>query len=211
MARRFIPILEASLAKIERGDESGLDRLSYVSALSLLGVCQESVGDPQAALTSYSRALQADPCDHALLLARGVLQYGSGPRAITDLELAIQYGCPVFLPYFLLAHHYVVTGRFQDCLDMCYQATRRQPSAVIQSERAEWTAVAQAELGFPAESVRASLEKAIRLDPSNDRARHNLEQFEATIRSARPATWATRPAADVRTSGQAERRLSMAV
>jgi cytochrome c-type biogenesis protein CcmH/NrfG len=145
-----------------------------------------------------------------LILCNSVAPVLTTPRAITDLEFAIQYGSPDFLPYFLLAHHYVVTGRYQDCLDMCYRATRRQPSAVIQSELAEWTAVAQAELGLPAKSVRASLEKAIRLDPSNDRARHHLDQFETTIRSARPATWATRLAADVRTSGQAERRLSMA-
>jgi antitoxin component of MazEF toxin-antitoxin module len=126
------------------------------------------------------------------------------------LELAVQYGSPVFLPYFLLAHHYLVTRRFQDCLAKCDQASQLQPPAGLHSELAEWTAVAQAELGFPAESVRASLEKALRLDPSNDRARRNLDQFETALRSARAAAWDTRSAAAVRTSGQAERQLSMA-
>jgi hypothetical protein len=167
-------------------------------------------GLPARALHYNGDARFLRPAFSLLTLRNSVAPVLATPRAITDLELAIQYGCLVFLPYLLLAHHYVVTGRFQDCLDICYQATRRQPSAVIQSELAEWTAVAQAELVFPAESVRASLEKATRLDPSNDRARHNLVQFEDHIRSARPATWATRPAAAVRTSGQAERQLSMA-
>jgi tetratricopeptide (TPR) repeat protein len=210
VGRRLVPVLEDALAKIEKGDEGGLDRLSLVNALALLGVCHEALGNPQAALASYTRALQADPCDHALLLARGVLQYGSSPRAITDLELAIQYASPTFLPYFLLAHHYLVTQRFEDCLAMCDQASRKQPSAAIHSELAEWTAVAQAELGFPPDSVRASLEKAIRLDPSNDRARRNLDQFETARRSAHATSWETRSATAVRTSGQAERQFAMA-
>jgi hypothetical protein len=83
-------------------------------------------------------------------------------------------------------------------------------SAAVKSELAEWSAISQAELGFPAEMIRASFENSLRLDPSNDRARRNLAAFEAAIRPARPRTWETRSEAAVRASGQAERRYSQA-
>src|SRR5438874_8000831 len=61
--------------------------------------------------------------------------------------------------------------RFQDCLDICARASRRHSSAAIHSELAEWTAVAQAELGFPPESVRATAvhsdRKSTRLNSSH--------------------------------------------
>jgi hypothetical protein len=46
---------------------------------------------------------------------------------------------------------HLVAQRFQDCLAMCEQPSRKQSSADIHGERAEWTAVAQAELGFPSD------------------------------------------------------------
>jgi tetratricopeptide (TPR) repeat protein len=209
LSRRLIPVLDGALARIKKGDEGGLDRQSCVNALALLGVCYETLGNVQAAAECYSQALQLDPHDQSLLLARGVLLYGS-PGAIADLQLAIQNGCRVFLPYFLLAHDALVNRDYPRCLSLCDRAMQQDTPPSFQSELAEWTAIAQAELGKPPDIVRASFERALRLDPSNDRARRNLARFDAALASAHRVAWEARSAAAVRASGQAERRYAVA-
>ena len=84
--RQLIPVLQGALARIEVGDESGVDRSSYAKAAALLGFSHEFLGETQAALDYYSRGLAAQPQNDGLLVARGILLYGSSPRAIHDLE-----------------------------------------------------------------------------------------------------------------------------
>jgi tetratricopeptide (TPR) repeat protein len=204
--RRLIAVLERTLTRIEEGDESGVDRSSYAMAAGLLGFCHEFLGEIQAAVEYYSRCLQFFPNDHALLVARGILLYGSSPRAITDFELAIQNNSPMVWPFFFLAHHYLLSGRHEDCRAMCERALRMPASAAVKSELAEWAAISQAELRFPAETVRAAFEHSIRLDPSNDRARRHLATFEQAVHPPRQEAWETRREADVRASGMSARR-----
>jgi tetratricopeptide (TPR) repeat protein len=207
--RRLIPVLQGALARIEAGDESGVDNSSYAMAVSLLGFSYEFLGETQLAANYYTRGLAAQPQNDGLLVARGILLYGSSLRAITDLELAVRQGSPVIWPYFYLAHHYLVTGDFQRCRVLSERATEMPGSAAVKSELAEWLAISESELAFPVEMVRASFENALRLDPSNERARRNLAAFEAAFRP--PAReYETRSAALVRASGLAERRYAAA-
>jgi hypothetical protein len=75
------------------------------------------------------------------------------------------------------------------------------------SEVFEWMAIAEAQLGFPADMVRRSFDKAMQRDPSNERAKRNLAAFE-TATGAIP--WETRTLTALRTSGLAERRYAVA-
>src|ERR1019366_7406551 len=136
----------------------------------------------QAALKYYAEGLQADPDNDGLLVARGMLLYGTSLRAEADFELAIRRGSPVIWPYFFLAHHFLVNGRFQECRMLCERALEMPGSDAVKSELYEWLAISQTELGFPVEIIRKSFEAAIRLDLGNDRAQYNLAEFEAAIR-----------------------------
>jgi len=64
---------------------------------------------------------------------------------------------------------------------MCELGVRMRGSDNAKSQLEEWRAIAQAELNFPPEAVRAAFEKAVQLDPSNDLARRNQDSFEASI------------------------------
>ncbi|MHB1423788.1 MAG: tetratricopeptide repeat protein [Gemmataceae bacterium] len=200
------PILTNTIARMQRGDPNEIDRSTYVTLLSLLGFGYEFLGKTQVALQLYSDALRIEPND-ALYVARGMLLYGTSAQAITDFETAMQHGTPLVWPYVMLAHHHLLTGRFEESLRLCEQAIRIGGSATVMSEVCEWMAIAQTHLGFPADIVRASFDKAIRLDPSNERAKRNLAAFEA---ASRPIRWETRTTGAVRTSGLAERRYAMA-
>ena len=83
------PILKSTLLRFDQQDLSKIDRSSYVMTLALLGFGYEFLGKWQAALEFYSRGLQLEPYNDALLVARGILLYTS-PRAILDLEMAIR-------------------------------------------------------------------------------------------------------------------------
>jgi tetratricopeptide (TPR) repeat protein len=204
MFEHLAPILENTLARFDEQDQP--DRSSYVEALALLGFGYEFVGQSQAALEYYSRGLQLDPYNDALLVARGILLYGTSPRAITDLEMAIRTGSPLIWPYVFLAHHNLVNRRFEECRKLCEQALSMNGSAAVKSEVSEWLAIAQAGLGFPFEMVRSSFDNAIRFDPSNERAKLNLAAFEA----ANNKDLEIRSEAAVRMSGLAERRFALA-
>jgi tetratricopeptide (TPR) repeat protein len=174
----------------------------------LLGVCNELLGNMGAAEGCYSRGLQANPDNEGLLVARGILLYGSGPRAIADLERAVQLRAPVVWPYLFLAHHYLITSRFGLCRAICETGLATRGSETALSQLEEWRAIAQAELGFPSESVKAAFEAAIRRDPSNEFAKRNRDAFEASIKSPRAGlvlNWERKTESAIRQLGMAER------
>jgi tetratricopeptide (TPR) repeat protein len=208
--RRLIPILGSTLDRIEKGDEAGVDGSKFSITCALLGSCHEFLGEKQAALAYYSRGLITAPTSAALLIARGVLLYGESPRAIDDLKLAIQHGPPSDLPYFLVAHHYIVTGQFEHARFHCERGLEMRGWDSVKSELAEWLAISQSELGFPADTVRGSFDTSLRFDPSNERARRNLAAFEAAARPIPIGVYETRTTVAVRASGMSERRLKPA-
>lgn len=211
--RELIPILEKNMTRIEQDKSTASGVSSYAMTVGLLGFCYEFLGNAVAAVTFYSRGLQVNPNNDALLVARGILQYGTSLRAITDFEQAVRLGSPVVWPYFFLAHYYLTTGRFEQCRAMCERGSNMRGSDTAKSQLEEWRAIAQAELGFPPDSVRAAFEAAFRLDPSNELAKRNQEAFEATFiapRTSPRSMWKQKSQAAVRQFGLAERRYPLA-
>ena len=204
------PILKSTLAKFDELELSQCQRSSYIMTIVLLGFGYELMGKRQAALECYSQGMQLDPDNDALLVARGNLLYGTSPRAITDLEQALRAGTRKVWPFVVLAHHNLLSNRFEECRTLCERVLAMDGSAALMSEVSEWLAIAQAELGFPAEMVRAAFEQAIRLDSCNDRAKRNLAAFEARKQAVAGKGWDTRTAGDVQASGLAERQFDVA-
>ena len=79
-------------------------------------------------------------------------------------------------------------------------------SEALKSELAEWLAISQSELGYPAEVVRQSFDRSIRFDPTNERARRNLASFEAVARPIPASASRRADKAAIRISGLSERR-----
>jgi len=211
--RELIPALERNLARLEQDQHAASRTSAYATTAGLLGFCHEFLENSGAAVTYYSRGLQVKPKEDGLLVARGILLYGTSPRAITDLEQAASLGSPVVWPYLFLAHHYLATSRFEQCRAMCETGLRMHASDTAKSQLEEWRAIAQAELGFSPDAVRAAFEAAVRLDPSNEVAKRNQDAFEASLRvlPARPhSKWERESEAAVRQFGLAERRYSFA-
>jgi tetratricopeptide (TPR) repeat protein len=213
LCRRLISILERNVVRIEKDEDAERSALAYETTIGELGFCHEFLGNLGAAVNFYTRGLEVDANNDGLLVARGILLYGTSPRAITDFEHAVELGSPVVWPYFFLAHHYLITSRFERCRAMCETGFGMRGSNTAKSQLEQWRAIAQAELGFPAELVRLAFEAALRLDPSNELARRNQDAFEAFLampQASRSLKWEEESEATVKRLGLAERRYPVA-
>ena len=211
--QNLLPIFEKTLARIENDDDTVDRKFSYGKTISLLSYCNERLGNSGAAVEYLSRGIQLDPLNDALLTSRGVLLYGTSPRAISDFDQAVGLGCPVVWPYFFLAHQYLSTKQFEQCRVICDSGLRMKGSDTAKSQLEEWRAIAQAELGFPPELVRMAFEGATRLDPTNESAKRNQDVYEAYLKTPNTglrSMWEQKSNSAIRQFGLAERRYSLA-
>jgi len=212
--RELIPILARNQERLEKDADAASRASAYAMTIGLLGFCHEFLGNAQAAVQLYTLGLRVNPYNDGLLVARGILLYGGDAQAITDLELATKLNSPVVWPYLFLAHHYLMTGRFEQCRTMCeIGLQKRGCSNAAMSQLEEWRAISQAELGFSASLIRASFEAAIRLDPSNELARRNQDVFEQSLKGPNSTLrdkWEQRTSSAVRKFGLNERRFELA-
>lgn len=206
--QELVGVLDRTLARLlsHEGRQPTAHDSSYTLATALAAFCHEHLGDAQAALRSCNLGIAADPDNDGLLVARGMLQYGADRSAVNDFEHAVRYGSPVVWPYFFLAHHYLVSNRFEECRSMSEQALRMPASDVVRANLYEWLAIARAELGFPPQQVRAAFEEAIRSEPGDERIRRNLRAFEESVarQAAQPRAWDKPAESLVQAVGQAE-------
>lgn len=209
MCRELIPILERNTTRIDNSGDDATGSESYETTVRILGICYDILGNSEAAIDCFSRGLSANPNNISLLVSRGILRYGRSPGAISDFEQAERLGLPQILPYYFLAHHCLITNQFDQCRIMCERGLRMTGSDTTKSQLEEWRAIAQAALGFPAESVRTAFEAAIRFDLTNEFAIRNREAFEASLKvpHSRPnSNWEKKSEAAVRLFGIVERR-----
>jgi tetratricopeptide (TPR) repeat protein len=206
-------VLKHNLTRLEKCDEIASQFPDYCANLALLGLCNEFLGDVNAAADYYSRGILANPNDDLLLAARGILTYGQSAQSIVDLEQAAQLSTELIWPYYFLAHHYLSSQQYDRCRITCERGLQTAGTDLAKSQLEEWRAIAQSELGFSPDLVRTAFEAAIRLDPSNEQARRNLVRFEEALASnPRPQrlTWEQRTESAIRSFGLAERRFSLA-
>jgi tetratricopeptide (TPR) repeat protein len=201
--RRLISILTPLLAR--KKDEGGLEPPTHVSMiLLLLATCHRWLGDVKEAYQYYSRAIVLEPWNDALFVARGALVYGTDPSAIADFKQAIKLNSPIVWPYFYMAHYLLTQGRFDECRKMCERALGKSAPERVQSELCEFLGISLTNLGYPQAVVQRAFEDAIRIDPSNDRAKENLQRFldAHTSKPPKPVIWEQPSDNYIRNSGQ---------
>lgn len=210
--RRLIGILTPLLSRTK--DEEGLEHPTQESMiLLLLATFHRWLGETREAYDYYSRAILLEPWNDALLIARGIIVYGTNPSAIADFEQAIRLNSGIVWPYYYLAHYLLSNNRMEDCRRMCEVALGKPAPPRIQSELCEFLGIALTNLGYPPQVVQRAFENAIRVDPSNERARENLRRFLAAIavKPPRPIDWERPSDSYIRSSGQQQLRTTPAI
>ena len=182
--RELQQILERTLARLRSRVGSGSAQSSTIAmALALLGFCMDHMGDIEGALRYYDSGLLEFPSNDAMLVARGILRYGTDDEgAAQDFQNAINHGSSQVWPYFFLAHQFLVSNRSAECLRICDKAIRLPASNVVHANLYEWVAISRSELGLPLPDIQTAFETAIRLDPENTRIRKNYLAFKESLR-----------------------------
>jgi tetratricopeptide (TPR) repeat protein len=151
-----------------------------------LGLGLELLGDFQAAIAVYSEAIDRNPRQGELFVARGLALYETDPpRALADFACAARLGVASLLPYLLLARHALQTGSAAEALRLAVVAERQQGPASARAEVYETIGIALAELGQPQAHVLENFDTALALDPNNERIQENRAIAAALPRSSR--------------------------
>lgn len=151
----------------------------------------EILDDLQAALRCYEEGLKISPDNEVLLIGRGLLLYGSQTEKAVEAfrRVVSNEGSPLVWPYFFLTHHYLLHQNYSEFLKMGKQARARATTNAVRAELFQWQAICLSESGYPPEVVRPLFEKALSLDPSNERIKRNSEAFEESLADERETIW----------------------
>ena len=92
---------------------------------------------------------------------------------------------------------------------MCERALGKPAPERIQSELYEFLAISLASLGYPPPLVQKTFENAIRVDPSNERAKENLQKYLTALaaKPQKPIAWDRPSDSSVRRSGLQQKRV----
>ena len=202
------PVLKEAV-QIAQTDPTKIDATTVVMAFGLLGFGYEFQGRLHDAVNHYSMGIHIDPDNDGLLVARGMILYGSHGVGIADLEQAIGLGSPLIWPFAILAHHALKTHQYKKCIQLCEKALGNKGSPAVKSEIREWEAIAQAALEYSPGSIEQAFEQAARLDAANERAKRNLKKLMNAPRRPSASYFEVRSEAELRTSALAERRYAM--
>jgi tetratricopeptide (TPR) repeat protein len=170
-----------------------------------LGFGLEQLGELSSAVTVYTDAIGRHPRNGDLLVARGLALYEKDPsRAFADFVSAVRVGVTAIWPYLLLAQNALQCGSSAEALRLALLAERQPGSASARAQVYETIGMALAELGRPQERVLENFDKAIALDPKNDRIRENRDMaaaLPAQSRSGRAGRLRLRPAPPFKAEG----------
>jgi tetratricopeptide (TPR) repeat protein len=185
---RYSSILKDALSRLSLEPPSDAGHaMSYQLAASGF----EILDDLPAALQCYEDGLKLSPDNEVLLIGKGLLLYGSQTeRAVEAFQRVVSnQGSSLVWPYFFLAHYYLLHQNYSESLKMGKQARARAKTNPIRAELFQWQAICLSESGYPPDVVRPLFEKALSLDPSNERIRRNSEAFENSQAEERDTFW----------------------
>ncbi len=187
--QRLAEILERTLHRAKLLPPDEMKDTVLVAAFVELGMCYEHLRNDDGALAAYDEVLSIQPSHEAALTARGILRYSKDANAaVRDLERALLQDTPLVWPYFYLAHHSLVTARYQHCLYYCRAALVRKASDPVKADLLEWQAIAIAETNGSIAEVLANLDAALRLAPGNRRIEENKAEVTRALNARAPAT-----------------------
>ncbi len=152
----------------------------YGTVYSLLSLCHDKLGEPKLAMDYLDKGLSVDPDDAFLLLWRGICRYGIDPNAIEDFKRIVRTGSKNVWPHYFLAHHAIVNGQYQECLEVCDRALQLDRARCRQGRPQRMARDRSREHWFP-ETVRS-----VGVRGGDSHCQRILIQFGETSKSGKP-------------------------
>jgi tetratricopeptide (TPR) repeat protein len=177
--RRAIKLMEEGAALIAPRDELWR-RISFA-----LAACLREFGRVDEARDTLDAAIAKAPQDPILLAYRGYMRAMTDPAgALSDFSSAVDYGATSFWPYFFLSRHALQEKAWVEAVVWAKLALGYAAIPIALAEAHEAIAIAQSNLGLPAEIVVENFDRAVALAPLNDRIRQNREVARQMLNKA---------------------------
>lgn len=144
----------------------------------LLCACLINSEDKVQALELLDTGLSDSPNNMLLLMLRGMVNYDRDPNVVHDFERLLVDNPGMIWPYFFLAHHYLHSRNFEQCIKTCDVGIRLAETGRLRSRFLEWKGIAQSELNLPFTDVHQSFSEALRCDPANESALENISRLQ---------------------------------
>jgi tetratricopeptide (TPR) repeat protein len=177
--------IQRALALVQENSQYELRPSVTASAYLNLGICHAHLHRYDEALAAYTLAVNNAPnwrTKQTALIARGIFLYEiNNEAAIKDLKQAIDKQSDLVWPYLFLSHAYAVSGLYRDCLAVTSAGIGVATSAKVRAELYEFKAIALAETGAPAETVKDAFRHAQSLAPNDRRLRKNIEVYQRSL------------------------------
>lgn len=183
---RAIAILEDARQRLSAEPCVGTNRSSLKLAWTLLGLCHQALSQTEQAVACFTQAIELDPQDFDLRVARGLASYHcfAPESGLEDLRAAVDGRYPFLWPSYAIAHHEYLEGHFEQSVAWARRALGLMGTDRDKSRVYVLLGAALANSHGLTESVRRVFAEAIRLDPANELAKANLSLYEATADSA---------------------------
>jgi tetratricopeptide (TPR) repeat protein len=150
-----------------------------------LAACLREFGRVDEARDTLDAAIAKAPQDPILLAYRGYMRAMTDPAgALSDFSSAVDYGATSFWPYFFLSRHALQEKAWVEAVVWAKLALGYAAIPIALAEAHEAIAIAQSNLGLPAEIVVENFDRAVALAPLNDRIRQNREVARQMLNKA---------------------------
>jgi tetratricopeptide (TPR) repeat protein len=151
----------------------------FVGLGMTLGLCLEWLNNRQAAVQIYDLLLQRYPNESGVLTTRGLaLLNTDDATALRDFEKAIRLNAQSPWPFIAVSRHLLLSGNHWDAVKLCNIGLEKEVGAG-DAEKAllyEGLAIGYAMGGQSITWVLENFDRALDLDPNNDRIRANREK-----------------------------------
>ena len=152
----------------------------HPTAVMMLGMCHERIGDRHAAIKVYDRYLSKpdrDPSSDADIYGlRGSAKVAGDPQgAVKDFRAAIDRGTSSPLPFLFLVQHAFQSDKPLEAVALCNRVLNFMPEVpdVLKALFLEGLAIGMARLGQPKQWILETFDRAIDLSPNDERLQSN--------------------------------------
>jgi tetratricopeptide (TPR) repeat protein len=156
-----------------------------------LGSCYAVLQRTEDARSAFDAALEVIPDYAEALVERAFLRKENDPAgALADFQAAIQAGSRIPAPYLHVAYDALQRNDFDGCWSLCQRILGMEPSNQDRATVYHWLAICEYFQGRSLQAARDYLQMALRLNPSSDNIRADLEWITSSVGSGSPASLA---------------------
>lgn len=168
---------------LNNGQVFQLDKDDVANAYALVGLAYQSFGNKSLAFKYVDLAVHHSNNDPDMLAVRGAtfMVFHEEDRGLLDFEKATLHGTHSHIAHLVTARELLAREEFNRCLLIIQRLINLEPTSDIRANAYTMQAICYLNLGYKSNSVRRSIQNAMRLDTENHRIREVYSELEKAL------------------------------